>query len=239
MAEDDQLFRRARSELTLGGSGKPLDLTLWEHSLRVLTNAEMIASLPALMGQRVDRQALRVAALYHDAGWAVQVASREIPPQHVLVRPTSDVQHELAAELIEASLKDHLPPRTVERAAQAVRGINNRKHELAEAHILGDADNLDQIGAIGLLQSLRRSALEGREVRHLLVTWQRQQEYHYWEARIREGIRFEAVREIAWQRLAALEPFMLALAEQLDSKDLAGLAKTAGIEAPQPSQEAH
>jgi 5'-deoxynucleotidase YfbR-like HD superfamily hydrolase len=238
MAESDQLFRQARSELILGGPGKPLDLTLWEHSLRVVTNAEMIASLPALTGKRVDRQALRVAALYHDAGWAVQVAAGEIASQGVLARPTTDVQHELAAELIESSLKNQLPPRTVERAAQAIRGISNRRQELVEAHIIADADNLDQIGAIGLLQALRRSALEGRELRHLLVAWQRQQEYHYWEARIREGIRFQAVREIAWQRLAALEPFMSALAEQLDSKDLANLAKTAGIEVPRPSQEA-
>jgi len=226
MAEDDPLLRQARAELTLGGPGKTLDLTLWEHSRRVMTNADLIANLPDVTNERVDRQALRVAALYHDAGWAVQVAAGQVPYQHVLIRPTTDIQHELAAELVESSLRHRLPPRTLERAARAIRGINNRKHDLVEAHILSDADNLDQIGPIGLLQSLRRAVVEGREVRQLVTAWQRQQEYHYWEARIREGIRFEAVRELAWRRLAAIEPFMLALSEQLESRDLAEVIRS-------------
>ncbi len=226
MTEHDQLMRQARAELTLGGTGKTLDLTVWDHCLRVMSSAELIASLPDLATERIDRQALRVAALYHDAGWVIQVTSGDIPPQHTLSRPTSDVQHELAAALVETSLNQHMPPRTVERAAKAIRDINNRKSDVAEAHIISDADNLDQMGPIGLLQTLRRNHAEGRELRQLLVAWNRQQEYHYWEARIRECIRFQPVREIAWQRLAVLDPFMKALGEQLNGDDLKSLIDT-------------
>jgi hypothetical protein len=223
MVDDDQLLKRARTGLALGPPGGPMDLTLWEHSLRVLASAEIIASMPEVAAGRIDRQAMKVAALYHDAGWAVQVTSGEIPVHAVLSRPTNDVQHELAAQLVEASLHAMLPPRTVEVAAGTIRGINNRRHDMIESHIISDADNLDQIGPIGLFHSLRRSALDGRGLRHLLDGWYRQQEYHYWEARIRDGIRFESVRELAWKRLAAMEPFMLALDDHLNSKDVAGV----------------
>lgn len=236
MADEDPLLRQARVELTLGGPGKTADLTLWEHSLRVAVNAETIASLPELANGRIDRTAMKVAALYHDAGWAVQVASGEVPPHHVLSRPTSDVQHELAAHLVESTLHRHLPPRTVETAANTIRGMNNRKHDLIESHILSDADNLDQIGPVGLLQSLRRNVIEGRGLRHLMDGWNRQQEYHYWEARIREGIRFACVRELAWRRLAAMEPFMRSLDEHLESRDLIELLRKSHADSSARSQ---
>ncbi len=223
MADHDQLLRQARSELMLGGGTEPIDLRLWEHGLRVMTSAEMVAQLPEMTGQRIDREALRVAALYHDAGWAVQVEVSQITREQVLTRPTNDVQFELAAELVESSLSEMLPANVVRRAGDVIRSINNRGSELTEAHIVSDADNLDLIGPLGFVQNLRRDLAEGRALQQVLDTWYRQQEYHYWEARIRDGMRIESVRELAWQRLRAMDPFMQALGEHLEARDLAEL----------------
>lgn len=235
MADHDQLIAQARLDLTLSGTDGPDDPTLWEHSFRVMVNAEQIAQLPALSSEQIDRDALRAAALYHEAGWAVQVASRQMRRRQVLSRPTSDVQHELAAGMMASSLQGMLPARSLARACDAIRGLNDRRCETIEAHILSDADNLDQMGPLGFLQGLRRDLAMGRELAQVLETWQRQQEYRYWEARIRDGIRFQAVRELAWQRLETMRPFMQALAEHVGAHDVAALIEAPSSERSQPA----
>jgi hypothetical protein len=186
-------------------------------------NAEMVAELPELSDAAINAEALRIAALYHDAGWAVQVRAGQVSNRRALTRPTNDIQFELAAELVESSLADMLPPQTVARASEAIRRMGDKQCDVVEAAIVSDADNLDQIGPLGFLQTFRRDVSDGRAFRHVLETWHRQQEYHYWEARIRDGIRFEPVRKLAWRRLAAMEPFMQALAQHMDGCDLAEL----------------
>lgn len=229
MTNYDQFLGRARSQLTLAGSDGPSDPILWEHAQRVMISAEMITRIPELNDEDADLDVLRVIALYHDAGWAVQVDARQIPREHVLTRPTSDVQFELAAEFVESSLADHLPRGTLERAVEAIRRFNDRECDLIEAHVVCDADNLDQIGPLGLLQGLRRDLVQGRSLGQVLDTWHRQQEYHYWEARIRDGFRFEPVRKLAWRRLQALDPFMQSLSEHMAASDLTSVAE---VEAP-------
>jgi len=201
-----------------------------------MAGAELIVQLPEAGDLQIDPVVLRVAALYHDAGWAVQVEAREVAPQRVLTRPTNDVQRELAAGLVENSFSNDLPAQTVARTGEAIRRINDHDAGLPESHVVSDADNLDQIGPVGFLQNLRRDLVEGRTLRHALDTWHRQQEYHYWEARIRDGIRFESVRELAWRRLAAMDPFMEALGNHLDALDLAELTGVPAGNRPAPPQ---
>jgi hypothetical protein len=221
MGNSDQLLRLARSELTLGGGSEPEDLRLLDHSLRVAACAQILARVPEVAQHPVDNDVLWVAGLFHELGWAIQVRDGKIERERVMTRPTTDIQLELAAGQVEAMRTKVLPAAALSRAAQAIRGINNRNCEAIEAHLVADADTLDQIGPVGFLQSVRRDVMEGRPIRHVLDAWHRQQEYRYWEARIRDGIRFESVREMAWKRLAALDPFMQALADQIDGQDLA------------------
>ncbi|MBN1344451.1 MAG: HD domain-containing protein [Phycisphaerae bacterium] len=225
MTDSDQLLRRARSELIPGGTDHRGDPGLWDHSQRVMTNAEMIARFPEVRGKKVNLEAVRVAALYHDAGWAVQVKVGQVGREQVLTRPTNDVQFELAAELVESSLGDLLPTATLRRAAEVIRKLNSRQCELVERDIVLDADNLDQIGPLWLMQNLRRHWAGGRSMREVLDVWHRQQEYHYWEARIRDGICFESVRKIAWKRLESLGPFMQALDSHVGAEDLAEIVE--------------
>ncbi len=224
MAGRDQLLKQAESDLTLGGRGSgPADLTVWEHAHRTLISAELIARLPEVAAKNPEMDVVRVAALYHDAGWIIQVKAGEVDRFRVRCRPTNDVQFELAAGMVEASLRKLVSPGVAQRAANAIRGLNDRACTLAETHIVSDADNLDQIGPLWLLQSVRRERTEGRTLNQVLDAWHRQQEYHYWEARIRDGIHFEPVRALAWSRLEALNPFMQALGRHLRAEDLSAL----------------
>jgi hypothetical protein len=83
----------------------------------------------------------------------------------------------------------------------------------------------------------RKQRAEGKSLQDLLAAWQRQEEYHYWQARIKESFRFPSVRALAEQRWLALRRFMQDLRstvylEDLDQLHPAGKSKGS----PQPSR---
>ena len=88
------------------------------------------------------------------------------------------------------------------------------------AQVLADATNLDSIGPLALFQLIHKQLDDGRAVRAILETWDRQQEYHFWPARIKESLRSEPVRRIARRRLEVLSTFMDALRMHANAEDL-------------------
>ncbi|MBI4578097.1 MAG: HD domain-containing protein [Planctomycetes bacterium] len=221
------LLKRAEVDLSLGLSSSPLDKLVWEHSVRVTRTATAIAGLTELADRAIDRRALTAAALYHDAGWVLQFRAGEAIPRDLLLRPTCEVQRELAAAWIADHLRDDVPPRSLGVASNAIRYCNDRQTHLIEAQILAEAENLDEIGPQAILLMIRRQMADGRTLADLVRLWQRQEEYHYWQARIKEGLRFDAVRRIATQRWQALRRFMDDLAVCVNFEDLAGLESPA------------
>jgi hypothetical protein len=192
--------------------------------LRVARLGEFIASLPELAPQGVDRSALAAAGLYHDAGWVLQVTTGAMPARELLLRPTTDIQRELAADWLEQQAGDVLPPGSLQRAIRAVRECGDRRTDLLECRILADADNLDNIGLQAMALMFRKFMAEGRAVVDLVAAWDRQEEYHYWQARIKECFHFPAVREIAERRYEALRRCMHDLRVAVHLEDLALVA---------------
>ena len=176
----------------------------------------------------MDRAALTAAALYHDAGWAVQCRQGEVDRVEVLTRPVNDVQRELAASLLEASLAKLLPESSRTLAARAIRECNRKATRQVEAHILAEAANLDDIGPHAVWASARRYMAEAKGVDAFLDAWHRQQEYHYWEARLKECFRYAPSRRLASSRLEALERFMNDLRQCHRLEDLAAVAARSG-----------
>jgi hypothetical protein len=131
----DQLWNRAERDLCVLVTAVVPDLIVWEHSSRVAKLSSAIAALPEVANQPVERQALTTAALYHDAGWVLQVHSGEIKPAELLLRPTNDMQRELAADWIPQRLDKIIGPGVIEQAARIIRHCNNRRTELLEAQI--------------------------------------------------------------------------------------------------------
>jgi hypothetical protein len=74
--------------------------------------------------------------------------------------------------------------------------------------VLCDARNLDDIGAVGIFNELRRYIIGGKNVSDALKVWKRKKDYQYWQARLKEGFRFESVRKLAEQRLSTAKQFM-------------------------------
>lgn len=210
MATEDTIRPRAREDLVIVVDGDRDDVVLWERAVRVSRSAIWIADLPEASDNDIDRRAVLAAALYHDAGWAIQFRDGRIARAEILDKPTSDKQRELAVGLLSARLADLLSPGSMNIACQAVREANRRDTDLLEARILSDAVNLDEIG-MALWQLVWRHTMDGTGVEVALDTWQRQNEYGYWDARIKR-FRYEPVRQKAVERLTDVESYMLALA---------------------------
>lgn len=204
----EAIWKQAEPDLLIAlGSGRA-DPIIWEHTVRVVGLALQTAALPELTGQRIDRSALVAASLYHDAGWALQARKQEVSRSDLLTRPTNDTQRELGASMLEQRAARLLPEASVRLAARAIREAGRKGVQQTEAHVLAEADNLDQIGPQAVWLTMRRHAADARGIDAMLDAWHRQQEYRYWEARLRECFRFKATREMARRRLEAVERLM-------------------------------
>lgn len=111
----------------------------FDHTLRVLRNAELLAKeLPA-----ADLRIVRLAALLHDFARPEEMAAKGKLCHAVL-----------GAELVRPLLAEAgFEPETVDRVSQAVlthRYRANRIPATLEAQIVYDADKLDSLGAVGI-----------------------------------------------------------------------------------------
>lgn len=224
------LWLKAESDLSLGFAHNPLDRLVWEHSVRVAKMCAAIAGLAELTDRAVDRRALMAAALYHDAGWVVQFRAGEAIPRDILLRPTNEIQRELAAAWVMEQLQGHLPERSLDIASKAIRYCNDRQTHMVEAQILAEAENLDEIGPQAICLMLRRQMADGKTLADMVQLWQRQEEYHYWQARIKDSFRFQAVRRLATDRWQALRRFMGDLAASVNLDDLALLESPVSLD---------
>lgn len=219
----NSLWQRAERDLCITVQGSAPDPIVWERSARVARMCEYIAQLPEVSAGSFNSEALMVAALYHDMGWVLECRAGRISRSELLLRPTSDAYREMAADWIEVHLKGALLGGIIEQAMATIRQSNDRRTRLLEAQILADADNLDQIGPPFIDRMIRKCRWEGKTMEQLLTAWQRQEEYRYWQARINESLRFEAVRAIGQRRHEALRQFMANLATTISLDDLATL----------------
>jgi HD superfamily phosphodiesterase len=219
MTCDDAMWASARERLVIAHDHADEELLVWEHTVRVTRSTQRIAQAADVPKTELDATALTAAAIYHDVGWVEQLRAGAISCSELLAKPISDGQRDLAIDALKADLKGVLSPGSLARAAEAVGNFNRRETELAEAMILGDAHNLDEVGAISLWHTVRRHALDGKGVQAALEMWQRRQEYGFYKARIDE-FRFESVRELARHRLKRLESVMANLAVEHSGQDL-------------------
>ncbi|HSW46327.1 MAG TPA: HD domain-containing protein [Phycisphaerae bacterium] len=204
----EELRARARADLGMREDGKPLDPVVVEHSERVAHLTQAIASLPELVNNVVDRDALTAAAWYHDAGWILELRAGRLREIDLLLGRTADRLRDTAADFLLQCLKNLLSPGTQQQAARIVRTCNQRSPALLEARILAEADNLDQIGPQAVCMIVRKQIAEGHTLADMLRAWRRQEQYRYWPAWIKECFRIPSVRLLAERRYQAMCRFM-------------------------------
>jgi hypothetical protein len=216
----DLLLKGAQRDLLIQSEGAPAERFVWDHAERVSRIAEALLSIPELNGQAVDRRALLVAAFYHDAGWVLQVRSGDCHARDVLLKPTTDIQREMAADWMTERVSPVETAAVVQQAARIIRFMNNRRTELIEARVLADAESLDEIGPHSVCLMVRKMCAEGKTIADAVALWERQGEYRYWPARIKEGFHFATSRSVAQKRLDKLARFMDDLREAVRLEDI-------------------
>lgn len=215
----------AKKLLILLGDSPDGDRWLWEHARRVTYLTQLLALLPEVRetcDAQPDQTAVAVAALFADAGWAVEARQGKLKPWEVLSRPTSEIQRELAVGALEERAAGLLPAETVALACQAIRECNERSSDLPEAQALREAENLDEIGVTYVLRQFRKWQHQpgGHGLEDLVARWEQLLSYNFWETVINLGLRWEASRRIARERLRAVEQFMSLLAQEGKASDL-------------------
>ncbi len=220
MPELEPLIDEARDVLVTETPLGREDRFLFDHSLRVMQVAERLSHCREVRQWRVDRFALQVAALFHQAATVRLDEERRTSTVYAAATMSAEDIKEYSAELAGDRLRGRVPERQLSRIQEVIRRAHDASIELAEAKLLSDADSLDDIGALGVWRDMRRHILEGRGVDDSVRAWQRREEYGYWEARLREAFNLETSRRLAEQRLAAARQFKQQLAVEREALDL-------------------
>ncbi len=223
----EAVWRQAESDLTIRTADGRIEGFIWEHAQRICASAAAIAELLGMQLSSADQEVLAAAALYQDAAWAVQFAEGSISRADILAKPLSMIQREISTDKAADALRDIISAKRLESVGRIIREAGGRKTTNMIAQVVADATNLDSIGPLVLFHMIHKQLHGGRAARAILETWDRQQEYHFWPARIKESLRSEPVRRIARQRLEALTTFMNTLRIHTHAEDLTEAADQA------------
>lgn len=217
MSELETVREIARKTLTFSAPSGGCDDWLWDRTLRILANIEHICRLPELAEQAIsiDRFCLVVAAYFADSGRA-----RFPKAKKAFVDVTNAELCKHSTRTVADVLTGVLTGTRIDKINTIITESFNRFTDVTEATILSDGRGLEDLGAAGLLGTLRSQIMDGRGVSDMLESWNRKIEYGYWQVRLKESFRFAAVCQIAQKRFSAAEQFMNQLATENAAADL-------------------
>jgi hypothetical protein len=213
------LAKQALIIRTRGGGG---DKSLWDRAQRLVRYVEYICRLPDLAGVsvQIDRFCLTAATYFSDAGLARYLESEK----QVAKWPISDAKgHDLldsSARVVKAKLADAIEGAKIGKINRIIIESGSRLTKMTEAMVLSDARNLDDTGVAGIFNEFRRYTIEGKGISDCLQSWKKKKDYRYWQARLKKSFRFEHVRDLAEERLAAAEALMNQLKLETEALDL-------------------
>jgi hypothetical protein len=150
------------------------------------------------------------------ACWAMQLPQKQSAASvGKLARSSLKQRAEQAAELLVTLLTDHADEALLDRTTRLLLETPHRQPMVEEARLLADAINLEDFGVIGLTTLMIQLGLQGGGVNQLVESYEKRDAYGYWDARLKEGFHFDAVRRIAKQRLERARQAAAALMAEL------------------------
>jgi len=212
----------AKQALTAPTITNNLGDILWDRAQRLVRNVEYICQLPELAssGPQIDRFCLIVATYFSDAGLAHYPGAKNTIARAALSNTNGDELLDFSTQVVEDKLAGCIDRTRIEKINRIITESGNRFTRMVEAMILSDAHNLDDMGATGIFNEFKLFVSNGKGISNALQSWKRKTDYRYWQARLKEGFRFEQVRKLAEQRLSAADYFMNQLKVETQAQDL-------------------
>lgn len=221
MEDLERIRRLAEEVLTFQQPSGQTERWLWEKTLHIARNADLISKLPELTkkGEPVDTFSLLAAAYLSDCGYRLYNRIKEYSLCQAFSELRGKQLREYTVQFIKETPTAALLKDKTDLVCRIIIESESRSAQLIEAQILSDARFLDEIGAVGLLHEFRRYFLQGKGAGALLDGWDRRVEYRYWDARLKEGFHFQTVRQIAQSRFAAMEQYFRQLRSEYLGQD--------------------
>jgi len=222
MSELNVVRDLARESLVIPAPAGDRDLFLWDRTQRLVRNVQHISRLPELSNRniQIDRFCLLAATYFSDTGLAERLRTQGTGGKAVAWYNNGNGLLELSAQVASEKLAEVVEQERISKIVGIIAESGSRLTQRTEAMILSDARNLDDMGATGIFNEVRQYALNGKGVSGALQSWKRKTDYRYWEARLKEGFRFESVRKLAQRRLAFAERFMQQLGAEAEASGL-------------------
>lgn len=222
MSELDVIRDTAQQLLIVPTLSGEKDNFLLDRTQRIVRNVEHICRLPELTANNllIDRFCLIAAAWFSDTGFAKYLDEQDLSSRIVLSDITAADIRDFSTQIVNDKLSGALNGQKIDKIDKIIIESSNRFTNMTEAMVLSDARNLDDIGAVGIFNEFRRYVVHGRGVADVLQSWKRKIDYQYWQARLKEGFRFDSVRQLAQQRFEAAQFFMNHLSDENNAKDI-------------------
>lgn len=222
MTESDVIRQIAQRTLIVSDSSGKCDNWLWDRTVRIVKNIEHICRLPELASQAIsiERSCLITAGYFCVSGLARPAAARNAAGLLSRTDISDTDLCNLSAKIVLEKLAGVLSETRIGKVSRIITESCNRFTDMTEAMILSDGRNLEDMGAVGLLHELRQHIMNGKSISEILESWKCKIEYGYWQARLKESFRYDAIRQMARQRFSAMEHFMDQLAAENSLCDL-------------------
>jgi hypothetical protein len=165
-----------------------------------------------LVHEGIDSEALELAC------YAMQLPTRrrgKAGTGKAAAKATLRDRAEEAAELLVGIAGPDVDESLLDRATRILQEMPHRSPMLDEAKLLADAVNLEDFGVIGLIGQAIQLGRAGEGVTQLTEGCDKREQYGYWDARLKDGFHFEAVRQIALRRLSTTRHICAMLAAEL------------------------
>jgi hypothetical protein len=193
---DGKLRQRLERALNVVDEQGTIGPRLLENARRLWARLMQFQSA-RLVPDGLDQESLELCA------YAIQLPLRQAR-RSARGRPGRSTLHdraEEAAEMLLAMASADVDERLLDRGTRVLYEMPHRAPMLDEARVLADAVNLDDFGLTGLVSLCMQAGHAGEGIAQLADGLEKREQYGYWDARLNDGFHFDAVREIARQRL--------------------------------------
>jgi len=207
------------------------DNILWQRTERVVLNVRSICGLEEVVKAKpyIDKLSLLGAAYFSETGYIKHSPAKpgsSLSANHKSCKagPMIDNLFESSAEIAQEQLAGLADKGQLNRINRIITQSGSDYARLTEAMILSDARDLDDMGAVGVLQDFKHNISRRKGIAGMLQARRNKTRYGYWQARLDRGFHFDSVRKLAEQRLQAARLFVEQLNTETDALDIAEIS---------------